>query len=236
MVLASPRSFAATTSKSLPRSRCARKKFRPIRPNPLMPTRTFAISIPPCVRFCPESSPASAGCTQYSAADVGGPEGKLRGRPSPPVAPRSGPSRQTGSESTGGRAQTRRAEYDPCGQQKLRVSPVRFATIGEVDELHEAAVNSRLRGGRAALRGELAQRRRGVALTQLRDLAQPRGLPRQPAVGLELADRSDLAVGGTAGADEVRVVGVRNPVRARPGLRDDRVLVQRERRIPGAGQ
>src|SRR5206468_12762378 len=43
----------------------------------------------------------------------GGPEGKLRGRPPPPVEPRSGPWRQTGSESIAGRAQTRRKlEYD----------------------------------------------------------------------------------------------------------------------------
>ncbi len=31
------RSFAATKSKSAPRSLAARKKFRPMRPNPLMP-------------------------------------------------------------------------------------------------------------------------------------------------------------------------------------------------------
>src|SRR5205085_3147310 len=38
----------------------------------------------------------------------GGPEGKLRGRPPPPVEPRSGPWRRTGSESGAGRARTRR--------------------------------------------------------------------------------------------------------------------------------
>src|SRR5215211_5572740 len=38
----------------------------------------------------------------------GGPEGKLRGRPPPPVEPRSGPWRRTGSEFDAGRAQTRR--------------------------------------------------------------------------------------------------------------------------------
>src|SRR5919109_1288862 len=37
----------------------------------------------------------------------GGPEGKLRGRPPPPVEPRSGPWRRTGSESGAGRARTR---------------------------------------------------------------------------------------------------------------------------------
>jgi len=37
----------------------------------------------------------------------GGPEEKLRGRPPPPVEPRSGPWRRTGSESGAGRARTR---------------------------------------------------------------------------------------------------------------------------------
>jgi hypothetical protein len=38
IVFVSPMSFTATSSKSPPRSRCARKKFRPIRPKPLIPT------------------------------------------------------------------------------------------------------------------------------------------------------------------------------------------------------
>src|SRR2546421_5519675 len=43
IVFASPRSLIATISKFPPRSRCARKKFRPIRPNPLIPTRVLAM-------------------------------------------------------------------------------------------------------------------------------------------------------------------------------------------------
>src|SRR3954451_16474908 len=39
----SPRSLNATTSKSPSRSCAARKKLRPIRPNPLIPTRVFAM-------------------------------------------------------------------------------------------------------------------------------------------------------------------------------------------------
>ena len=39
IVSASPRSFSATMSMSAPRATWARKKLRPIRPNPLMPTR-----------------------------------------------------------------------------------------------------------------------------------------------------------------------------------------------------
>src|SRR6266536_6666635 len=43
----------------------------------------------------------------------GGPEEKLRGRPPPPVEPRSGHWRRTGSESGAGRARTRhQLEYD----------------------------------------------------------------------------------------------------------------------------
>ena len=41
MVFASPRSFTATISTSASRRRTERKKLRPIRPNPLMPTRTL---------------------------------------------------------------------------------------------------------------------------------------------------------------------------------------------------
>ena len=40
MVSMEPRSLTATNSKSAPRALAARKKLRPIRPNPLMPTRT----------------------------------------------------------------------------------------------------------------------------------------------------------------------------------------------------
>src|SRR5215207_39287 len=49
-----------------------------------------------------------AGSALRPADGVGGPEGKLRGRPPPPVEPRSGPWRRTGSEFDAGRAQTRR--------------------------------------------------------------------------------------------------------------------------------
>ena len=44
MVFASPRSFSATISRSDPSECCARKKFRPMRPNPLMPTRMPILS------------------------------------------------------------------------------------------------------------------------------------------------------------------------------------------------
>ena len=46
IVAASPRSLAATTSKSPPRWRCDRKKLRPIRPKPLIPTRIATYASP----------------------------------------------------------------------------------------------------------------------------------------------------------------------------------------------
>ena len=44
IVFASPRSFSATISRSDPSAWRARKKFRPMRPNPLMPTRVPILS------------------------------------------------------------------------------------------------------------------------------------------------------------------------------------------------
>src|SRR5262245_44797051 len=43
IVATSPRSLNATSSKSVSRSSAARKKLRPMRPKPLMPTRVFAM-------------------------------------------------------------------------------------------------------------------------------------------------------------------------------------------------
>src|SRR5207244_3480048 len=44
IVATSPRSLKATSSKSVSRSSDARKKLRPMRPKPLMPTRVFAMA------------------------------------------------------------------------------------------------------------------------------------------------------------------------------------------------
>src|SRR3954452_6740009 len=51
MVARSPRSLAATISMSAPLAATARKKLRPIRPNPLMPTRTVTAA-PQRRRLC----------------------------------------------------------------------------------------------------------------------------------------------------------------------------------------
>src|SRR5205814_6047106 len=56
------------------------------------------------------------------ASPRGGPEGKLRGRPPPPVEPRSGPWRRTGSESGAGRARTRRLWSMTEGSGRLHLA------------------------------------------------------------------------------------------------------------------
>jgi hypothetical protein len=128
IVLRSPRSFAATISKSLPRSRCARKKFRPILPNPLIPTLVFAIAPEPFVCVCaaaslttgavptPARRPDNAPCrnahdpkatalTRWPQRRAGG-EAPRTTLPSGLPHPR--PWRRTGSEFAAGRARTRR--------------------------------------------------------------------------------------------------------------------------------
>src|SRR5437870_13131856 len=98
---------------------------------------------------------------QRFASQSGGPEGKLRGRPPPPVEPRSGPWRRTGSESGAGRARTRRLWSmteglpDSNGRQKL--------VLCEALEFAQASVSSRFRRRRAAFERQLAQRKAGIA-------------------------------------------------------------------------
>ena len=48
MVSTEPRSFTATNSMSAPEAFAARKKLRPMRPKPLMPTRTAMLFTLPC--------------------------------------------------------------------------------------------------------------------------------------------------------------------------------------------
>ena len=121
IVFVSPMSFAATISKSPPRSSCARRKLRPIRPNPLIPTLIFAIVVRPFVfdfvspsltrRLRCEIGTKSACCTGFPAKRrrAGG-EAPRTTLPSGQPHPR--PWRRTGSESAAGRARTRRGEYD----------------------------------------------------------------------------------------------------------------------------
>ena len=83
-VAASVRSFTATTSMSAPRRRAARRKFRPMRPKPLIPTRTLMLQTPsPTVARRPDSTIAGPTDPLPAAFDPpwGGPcRGPRRGR------------------------------------------------------------------------------------------------------------------------------------------------------------
>ena len=52
MVSMAPKSFTATNSKSTPLFIAALKKFLPIRPKPLIPTRTVMNMFPPATQCC----------------------------------------------------------------------------------------------------------------------------------------------------------------------------------------
>ena len=74
-----------------------------------------------------------------------------------------------------------------------------------------------------------------MAKSQARDLVQALGQPRQRAGALQGAHGLELAPGGAARADEVCVVGVRQPVRVGPRRGDHGALLEREHRVGGAG-
>src|SRR6187431_421557 len=134
----------------------------------------------------------------------GGPEGKLRGRPPPPVEPRSGPWRRTGSESAAGRAQTRRESS--IAHSCLALQP------GEPDKAREAPLRRRFRRRGTAFGGQLPQGQGRMAEPELRYLTKLRRELRQRSSPLEALDRTDLSLGRTTRPDEVRVIGVRQPV------------------------
>ena len=64
---------------------------------------------------------------------------------------------------------------------------------------------------------------------QFSDLLQIGGKPVEQAVLLERAHSLELGVRSTARADDVRVVGVRKPVRAGSRAGDDDMLIERQR-------
>ena len=89
--------------------------------------------------------------------------------------------------------------------------------------------------GWAAAGRELAERERRVLQAELGDLAEiaARASPARPArSSLRIARSSTLR--RPARAHEVRVVGVRHPVRLRTGRADDAGLLDRERRVVSA--
>src|SRR5437867_2143681 len=83
---------------------------------------------------------------------------------------------------------------------------------------------------------QLAERKRRVSEAQLGDLAKAGRQGPETAFALEPADGLELRVRCPAGALEVGVIGVREPVRLRARGRDDRVLLERERRVARSGK
>ena len=147
---------------------------------------------------------------------------------SPPPRSRSGTRRRMGSESPPGSAgpppwsmESRRPILKPAG--------TRFALlVRQLDQPGEPAGHGGLRHRRVGPRRELPQGERRVAETELGRTLQRRGqvLERpafeQRARGLELRARR------TALPDEIRVVGVREPVRVRAKPCDEGAFLERE--------
>src|SRR5579885_3190150 len=91
----------------------------------------------------------------------------------------------------------------------------RASTAGAGPDRGHPVVGGRLADRRAALRGELGERERGVAEAQPRDLLQAE----RQRLDVERADRAELLPGGPDRAADVRLVRVREPVRIRPRRR-----------------
>ena len=72
--------------------------------------------------------------------------------------------------------------------------------------------------------------------TQGRDLLELVGQRRERPAFLELVDGAQLLLGGPARANEVRVVGVRKPVRGGAGRADHRLLVDGQGGVARSGQ
>ena len=75
-----------------------------------------------------------------------------------------------------------------------------------------------------------------MALAELGDLLQLRRQLLQIAGAAETLNRAQLLVGGTTRADEVRVVGIGQPIRARTGGAQDGALLEDEHRAACAGE
>src|SRR5215471_4333604 len=88
-----------------------------------------------------------------------------------------------------------------------------------------------LANGWFALRTELTKSKRGVPKPELRDLTQTRAQLVQSMRVLQPPNGFELRVGSSARAHEVRMIRIRQPVRARPGRPDHRPFLQRQRGV-----
>ena len=229
MVFASPRSFTATISTSASRRRTERKKLRPIRPNPLMPTRT--LMQPPLKAMSPARRILAA------ARPV-----EISGRRA--LHPLRAPITLAGS----GSALVRRRIQTPSGATVRSVvqsggggRPRSFPS-GPLAPVAPRARASRCTrasrrcaaafvAGGSQRRASSLQRERRVADAQARDLAQLRRQLVEPALALQPADRPELRVRSPARAHDVGVVGVGEAVGAGAGRCDDGLLAEAQRGV-----
>src|ERR687896_2243935 len=105
---------------------------------------------------------------------------------------------------------------------------LRPLTPGEADELGQAPLRRRLGCRRPAAARELTKGQSLIPNTEPRDLAQRLGEISERAAALEALHGLDLLLRGAIRSHEVRVVGVREPVRARLRRSDDRALLEGE--------
>src|SRR5919109_2485732 len=124
-----------------------------------------------------------------------------------------------------------RSMTDSCGPEESPVVAFANLKIRQPNELPQAPVRGRLRRRRLTFQGELPQWEGRMAQAKLRDLAQGG----RQLVEVEAPQRAELGGGGAARRDEVRVVGVREPVRARPRRAEDGALLEREDGVARTG-
>src|SRR5687767_11662511 len=123
------------------------------------------------------------------------------------------------------------------GRRDLRASFCWTLSLGgEALEALEPSVHGGLRGWPGEPLGELAEREGGIASAELGGLAQVRREIVEVAPRREPADGRELVPRRAARADEVRVVGVREPVRPSASGSDDPGLLQREGRVVRADE
>lgn len=105
----------------------------------------------------------------------------------------------------------------------------------EQNQLPQPLVQGGFRHRRPAFLGQVAERQRRMAQTQVGSLAQVRRQPLEPPVTLEPADRLNLPMRGSRGANEVRVIRVRQSVRSRTSGAENRAFLEQEDSGVGAG-